>query len=333
VAPADALLTGRAADRKDAPEMLDKTFEKLRHLVAAPIRELRREVEESKLLTARLLVRDVRGRGVLPRLQDAEFKVFSQFGDDGIIQYLVHLLAPLPRTFIEFGTEDYSESNTRFLLVNDDWRGLIMDGSKRHMADVRAEEYHWRHDLTAVSAFVDRDNVNGLFRDAGFSGELGLLSVDIDGNDYWVWERIEAVSPVVTICEYNAVFGGSRAVTVPYDPGFDRTRAHPSNLYWGASLKALCLLAERKGLAFVGTNSAGNNAYFVRRDRLGPLRPLTAEEGFTDASFRESRDERGRLTFLSGEARRAAIADMEVVDVELGKTVRVGELAPAGSRA
>lgn len=313
--------------------MLDKTLETFRRLVEAPVRELRKEVQEAKLLTAQLLVRDLRARGPLPRLADAEFKVFSQFGDDGIIQYLVHLLAPLPRTFIEFGTEDYSESNTRFLLVNDLWRGLVMDGSERHMAHVRAQEYHWRHDLTAVQAFVDRDNVNGLFRDAGFAGEIGLLSVDIDGNDYWVWERIDAVQPVVTVCEYNAVFGPARAVTVPYDPRFDRTRYHPSNLCWGASLKALCLLAERKGLAFVGTNSAGNNAYFVRRDRLGPLRPLAAEEGFTDACFRESRDERGRLTFLSGDARRAAIADAEVVDVETGKTVRVAELFPAGGRA
>lgn len=313
--------------------MLDRTLEKLRHLIASPIRELRQEIEDAKLLSARLLIRDLRGRGALPTLRDAEFKVYSQFGDDGIIQYLVHLLAPLPPRFIEFGTEDYSESNTRFLLVNDGWRGLILDGSERNMAYVRAQDYHWRHDLTAVSAFVDRDNVNGLFRDAGFGGEIGLLSVDIDGNDYWVWERIDAVDPVITVCEYNAVFGPSRAVTVPYDPAFLRTRAHPSNLYWGASLKALCLLAERKGLAFVGTNSAGNNAYFVRRDRLGPLRPLTAEEGFTDASFRESRDDRGRLTFLSGDARRSAIGDLEVVDVEAGRTVRVRELSDAGRRA
>jgi hypothetical protein len=313
--------------------MLDKTLEMLRSLLETPVRELRREVEESKLLTARLLIRDQRARGVLSRPADAEFKVFSQFGDDGIIQYLVHLLAPLPRTFIEFGTENYSESNTRFLLVNDLWRGLILDGSERNIAHVRAQDYHWRNDLTAVRAFVDRDNVNGLFREAGFTGELGLLSVDIDGNDYWVWERIDAVDPVVTVCEYNAVFGPSRAVTVPYDPAFVRSRAHPSNLYWGASLKAMCLLAERKGLAFVGTNSAGNNAYFVRRDRLGPLRALSAEEGFTDSCFRESRDEAGRLTFLSGDGRGAAIADMEVVDVEQGRTIRIRDLSSPRSPA
>lgn len=314
-------------------DLTGKAARAVRRLLGGPARELRKEIEEAKVLSARLLVAELRRRGPLPRLADAEFKVFSQFGDDGIIQYLIHVLAPLPRTFVEFGIEDYSESNTRFLLVNDAWRGLVMDGSERHVAHVRAQDYYWRQTLTAVRAFVDRDNVNGLFREAGFEGDLGLLSVDIDGNDYWVWERLDCVRPVIAVCEYNAVFGASRAVTVPYDPRFERTRAHPSTLYWGASLKALCLLAERKGLAFVGTNSAGNNAYFVRRDRLGPLRPLTAEEGYTDSCFRESRDADGELTFLSGAARLAEIASMEVVDVEHGRTIRVGELARAGEGA
>jgi hypothetical protein len=309
-------------------DILASALDGIRRLIEPALRDLRRSVDDSKILTAKLLCQALRARGALPRLADAEFKVFSQFGDDGIIQYLVHLLAPLDRRFIEFGVEDYSESNTRFLLLNDDWRGLILDGSEDHIEHVRRQDYHWRHDLTAVRAFVDRENVNALFREHGFTGELGLLSVDIDGNDYWVWEAIDAVTPAVVVCEYNAVFGPARAVTVPYDPGFRRSRAHPSNLYWGASLGALCSLAARKGLAFVGANSAGNNAYFVRRDRLGPLRALSAAEGFVDSRFRESRDERGRLTFLSGDARRAAIGDMPLVDVETSQTVRVRELGP-----
>jgi hypothetical protein len=291
--------------------------------------ELRRSVEGAKILAAKILVGQLRRGEVLPRLRDAEFQVFSQFGDDGIIQYLVHLLGPLEDRFIEFGVQDYSESNTRFLLLNDNWRGLVIDGSRVHVDHIRSQDYHWRHDLTAVCAFVDRDNVDGLFRDAGFTGDLGLLSVDIDGNDYWVWEAIQSVRPTIVVCEYNAVFGPSRAVTVPYDPAFERTKAHPSNLYWGASLAALCRLADRKGLAFVGANSAGNNAYFVRKDRLAGLRALRPEEGFVDSRFRESRDREGRLTFLSGPSRLAAIADMPLVDVESGREVRAGEISPA----
>jgi hypothetical protein len=291
--------------------------------------ELLASVEKARILSGRILAAQVRAAGVLPRLRDAEFQVFSQFGDDGILQYLVHLLGPMEDRFIEFGVQDYSESNTRFLLQNDNWRGLVIDGDARNVERIRAQDYSWRNDLTAVCAFVDRDNVNGLFREHGFAGRIGLLSVDIDGNDYWVWEAVEAVDPVVVVCEYNAVFGPTHAVTVPYDPTFQRTRAHSSNLFWGASLRALCLLAERKGLSFVGANGAGNNAYFVRKDRLGPLRPLSCEEGFVDSRFRESRGPDGELTYLRGDARRQVIADMRVVDVATGRTVRLGDLGPA----
>jgi hypothetical protein len=308
--------------------VLQKIFEGVRRIRDAELGGLNRSLEESRLLTGRLLVGQLRARGPLPRPRDAEFKVFSQFGDDGIIQYLIHALGPMPDRFIEFGVEDYTESNTRFLLLNDNWEGLVIDGSQAHVERIRRQEYHWRHSLTAVQAFVDRTNVNALFRENGFGGEIGLLSIDIDGNDYWVWEAIDSVEPAFVVCEYNAVFGPSRAVTVPYDPAFARTRAHPSNLYWGASLKALCLLAERKGLAFVGTNGAGNNAYFARKDRLGALRALSSEEGYVDSRFRESRDSSGHLTFLSGDARLEAIAEMEVVDVETGKTIRVADIKP-----
>ena len=281
------------------------------------------------MLNGRLLSAQIRSARQPRNLTEAEFKVFSQFGDDGIIQYLIHVLAPLNERFIEFGIQDYSESNTRFLLMNDNWRGLVIDPSEEYIRRLRRQYYFWRHDLRAVTAFVDRDNVNSLFEADGFVGEIGLLSIDIDGNDYWVWEAIDVVEPTIVVCEYNAVFGCKHAITIPYDPRFNRSEAHSSNLYWGSSIKALCLMAERKGLAFVGSNSAGNNAYFVRKNRLGPLRALSAEEGFCDSRFRESRDSSGRLTFLSGSERRKAIADMEVIDVERNQRIRIGNLEEA----
>lgn len=287
---------------------------------------LRAELAETRTLAAQAAIRQIAAAGVLPRLADAELRVFSQFGDDGIIQYLVRLLDVQPTSFVEFGVENYTEANTRFLLVNNNWRGLILDANVGYMESVRRDSIYWRHDLTAVAAFIDRDNINRLIGDAGFRGEIGLLSIDIDGNDYWVWERIDVVRPTIVVAEYNSVFGGRRAVSVPYDPAFYRTTAHYSNLYWGCSLGALCVLAERKGFALVGCNSAGNNAYFVRKDRLGPLRSLSAEEGYVESRFRESRDADGKLTYLAGDARREAIAHLDVVDVESGKMVSVGSL-------
>lgn len=288
-----------------------------------------RRVDEVAVLVGSGLARDVRSAVPLPSLHDAEFKVFSQFGDDGIVQYLLAAveLDAAERAFVEFGVEDYREATTRFLLVHDNWRGLVMDGDAANIASIRAERIAWRYDLTAVHAFLDRENVGQLIRDNGFWDGLGLLSIDVDGNDYWLWESLEGLLPPIVVVEFNSVFGAERAVTVPYDPHFARTRAHHSNLYWGASLPALCLLADRRGYAFVGANSAGNNAYFVRRDRLGPLRPLTAREGYVESRYRESRDERGELTFLRGAERLGPIAKLPLWDVERQRTIAVEDLA------
>ncbi len=292
------------------------------------LERLNEQIIESKLLTARLLINQMKSLGTLPRISDAEFKVFSQFGDDGIIQYLVQQIGipPDSQTFIEFGVQDYQESNTRFLLMNDNWRGLILDGSQANIDKVTQGNDYWRYDLTAIVAFIDRDNVNDLFIRHGFTGEIGLLSIDIDGNDYWVWERIEVLNPMIVVAEYNSSFGAQHAVTIPYDPVFQRSRAHYSNLYWGASLKALCLLAKRKGYAFVGCNSAGNNAYFVRLDKLADITPLEAEHGYVAARFRESRNSDGGLTYLNGEARLQEICELPLHDVETGQVQSIRDM-------
>jgi len=292
------------------------------------LNQIAREIDVAKHLAARSLIEQTRQRGILDNLQDAEFKVHSQWGDDGIIQYLIHNIAisEESRSFVEFGVEDYVEAETRFLLVNDDWRGLVMDADADNVASIRRDAISWRHELTAVQALVDAENVDRLLSDHGFAGEIGLLHIDIDGNDYWVWKALRAASPIVVVVEYNSVFGGRRAVTVPYDPAFNRTRAHYSNLYFGASLKSLCLLAAEKGYRFLGCSSSGNNAFFVRGDKVGRLRVTTAEEGYVRSRARESRDRAGNLTYLSGKDRLRLIGDLSVLDVESGRLVKLAEL-------
>jgi hypothetical protein len=295
-------------------------------LATGHIPELVRQGEISNQLLGRLLANQVKTLGTRRALRDAEFRVYSQWGDDGIIQYLVHNVPVANDSFVEFGVEDYAEANTRFLLINDNWRGLVMDGSRENMDRLRGSGMFWRYDLTAVDAFITRENVNDLIGGAGFGGALGILSIDIDGNDYWVWESLTVVDPTIVIVEYNSVFGPRRAVTVPYSKDFRRTNAHESNLFWGCSLRALCLLAERKGYVFVGSNSNGNNAYFVKREAAGSLVAKTAEEGYVLSRYRESRDGEGRLTFKAGAERFTVIADMQVVDVERNVTVRLGDV-------
>jgi hypothetical protein len=259
-------------------------------------------------------------------LRDAEFRVFSQFGEDGIIQYLLQRVPIENEVFVEFGVEDYSESNTRFLLVHDNWRGFVMDGGESHLDFLRRSGLAWRHDIQATSAFVDRDNVNGLFQSAGIEGDIGLLSVDIDGNDYWVLEAIEVVSPRILIVEYNSNFGAEAAVTVPYDPRFERGAAHWSQLYWGASLAALDQLARRKGYALAGGNSAGNNAFWVREDVLGDLPSPPVEVAYAASRFRESRDASGALTYVGPhEERLRLIRHGSLWDVESERVVTVAD--------
>jgi len=271
-----------------------------------------KEINDTKLLLGRISSNENRKIGILKNIQDAEFKVFSQWGDDGIIQYLVNKLDIPVKNFIEFGVSDYTESNTRFLLLNNNWTGLVMDCSEENIRYIKNDDIYWKHDLTAKFAFVTMENVNKLFSDSDFSGEIGLLHIDVDGNDYWIWKAIGVVDPVIVIVEYNSLFGMDRAITIPYDPKFNRLDAHHSGIYAGASLLALCDLAEDKGYVFVGSNSAGNNAYFIKKDRGGSINTLSPKEGYVASKFREHRDEQGQLTFLPGHAAIKSIRGMKV---------------------
>ncbi len=250
-------------------------------------------------------------------LNSQEFRVFSQWGEDGIIQFLIHHVKITRNIFVEFGVQNYTESNTRFLLINDNWAGLVIDGAKDNVDYIKQGSIYWQYNLKAVNAFITRDNINTLIKENGINGDIGLLSVDIDGNDYWVWEAIDVINPSIVITEYNHRFGMEKAVTVPYDAGFIREKAHYSMIYYGASLRALVNLGSRKGYAFVGCNTAGNNAFFVRRDLLPDnLRELSVEEGFVAGKFRESRDEDGKLLFLSSENEAQLLANLLLVEVE-----------------
>ena len=310
-------------------------IKKLRELLELPqsfraltnqIRNLENSLDILKKLAARNL--EVSLANTNTSFPDREFRVSSQFGDDGIIQFLLEKVAPTSTRFIEFGTQDYSEANTRYLLEAKNWSGLILDGDSEAMEALKSEVLYWRHDLTAVGAFVTRDNINELFRSHGFSGSIGLLSIDIDGNDYWVWERIECIDADIVVVEYNSLFGPSLPVTVPYDPAFDRKRAHFSCQYWGASLKALEILGSRLGYKLVGCNSAGNNAYFIKKT-CPHLPARSAESAYIRAKWREGRDESGRLNFPSPENAIKQIGNCDLINIETEALCKVSHLFPA----
>ncbi|GAB4049032.1 hypothetical protein GCM10028810_37770 [Spirosoma litoris] len=249
-------------------------------------------------------------------MKDAEFKLFSQFGDDGIIQYLISYVNPRVDTFVEFGVENYEEANTRFLLMNNNWKGLVIDGSSSFIDYIKTRSFYWRYSLKAVASFITAENINQLLVSSGITGQIGLLSIDIDGNDYWVWKAITVVEADIVVIEYNSLFGSERSISIPYNPDFVREQTHYSYLYFGASLPALCDLAIEKGYAFVGCNQAGNNAYFVKKDKLNGLPAISVEEGYVYSRFRESRNQNGQMSFLDGVERRALLEGLPVINTK-----------------
>ncbi len=246
------------------------------------------------------------------------FRVFSQCDEDGILQYLIHNLPVKNKTFIEFGVENYEESNTRFLLLNDHWQGLLLDACEEDIRYIQQDDFYWQYDLQAKKTWITAENIDALLAGAGFGEDVGVLSIDVDGNEYWLWEKIVSIRPLIVVVEYNSLFG-LQPVVVPYKEDFQRTAAHYSNLYYGSSLAALAELGKQKGYLLLGSNVWGHNAFFVRADIAGEFRGRTAEEAYVASKFRESRDDQGKLTYARGEDRFKLIEHLPVVHTTTGQ--------------
>jgi len=195
------------------------------------------------------------------RLERFGFRTYSQNDEDGIIQEIFARIGIENSTFIEFGVEDGQQSNTALLLYKG-WRGLWIECSDKHYASISEFFKSQLHSdqLQVQREFVDADNINGLIVKAGL-GDVDCLSIDIDGNDYWVWKAIE-IRPRVVVVEYNAKFRPPMKWVMDYNP---RHRWDGSD-YHGASLQSLAELGKQKGYTLVGCCLAGVNAFFVRDD-------------------------------------------------------------------
>ena len=205
-----------------------------------------------------------------------ESKIYSQAGEDGIIAEIFRRIGTTTKDFVEFGSGDGRENNTVSLLTTQGWKGLWIEGDNEAVSRARQAfaDYVGAGKLRVDSAFITAENIETLFRDAKVSPEFDLLSVDIDRNDYYVWQGIRQFRPRVAVVEYNAIFPPDVAWVVPYDPAawWDLTSRA------GASLGALEQLGREKGYELVGCSLSGVNAFFVRADLVGEkfLKPFTA---------------------------------------------------------
>ena len=244
-------------------------------------------------------IMDCAYRGLSPKFEEATrarindpkyleyhgFKVYSQNDEDGIIEEIFNRVGTTNKIFIEFGVEDGLECNSHYLL-HKGWRGLWLEGDTKNSKLIREKFAPVLTDgrLKVMQAFITRENINDLFVKGGVTGEIDLLSIDVDGNDWHVWRAIEVVKPRVVVVEYNSKF----------PPNCEWIQAYDKNHLWdgvsdwqGASLKSFELLGRELGYQLVGTNFTGCNAFFVRKDLARDLfpEPATAENLYNPARF------------------------------------------------
>jgi hypothetical protein len=167
-----------------------------------------------------------------------------------------------PKTFVEFGFHPI-EFNCAALAQKPDWRGMLIDGNEKQVADAKAILPKW---IDIQQRFLTLDNLD--FIGAKFP-KIGVLSIDVDGNDYWFLERLIGLSPTIISVEYNSSFG-QEPITVPYDPTFDRHEKHSSGWYHGASLTALAQLCAKSGYGLAAVADGGANAFFTNNGTLDP---------------------------------------------------------------
>lgn len=214
------------------------------------------------------------------------FKVYSQNDEDGIIEEIFNRIGTTNKLFVEFGVQNGLECNTHYLL-HKGWRGLWIEGSKNYFNDIFSKFFPVIRigQLGCINAFITKDNINDLISSAEVFGKIDLLSIDIDGNDYYVWEAINVVRPRVVVIEYNAKFPPNCEWKMAYNEKYvwDGSDCH------GASLKAMEILGRKLGYRLVGTDLRGCNAFFVQQELAGDkfMDPPTSEALYNPARFKQ----------------------------------------------
>jgi|TARA_Y100000034_G_scaffold17207_1_gene18788 hypothetical protein len=252
-------------------------------------------------------------------LSESDYKVFSQTGEDGIIDYLLYSLDIKVPQFVEIGVGDYRESNTRYIFEKNLCRGMIIDKNPNLKNKVSKIVKLWKGDLTIIEITVKSSDIVNILSSNNFDNNLDLFSLDIDGIDYWILEALPEKFSKIAVVEYNSIFGPNLEVTIPNLTNFDRKKYHYSYLCYGASLKALIKLMNKKKYVFVGTNIACHNAFFILETevkKLGLTLPDTNDlTKYTTSYISESRSIEGKLNYLSGKQKFKEIENCEVIDL------------------
>lgn len=201
----------------------------------------------------------------------------SQNGEDGIVAALLDAVGTTNSFVVEFGVEDGSECNSARLLRECGWSGLLIEGDDRHFEKL-VHLYGASPQVRVAHRFITAENIAQILTEYGAPHDMDLLSIDLDGNDYWVWKALDAYHPKIVIIEYNAAHPPPELWVMAYDP----RHVWRGDTYFGASLASLAALGRSRGYALLATDTNGVNAFFLRRDLLDrcPYPERTAEEAY-----------------------------------------------------
>lgn len=279
------------------------------------LNDIKSNIDKLKINQGKLLIKNLKDCD-LDNLDNLAFSIYSQFNEDGIIQFLINNLDIKNKEFIEIGVENFEEANTRFLLQNNCWKGLIIDSLKENINFIKKQTYYWRYQLEAEDVFITKENVNNIIKKYDFKQNIGLLSIDIDGNDYWVWDAISSINPDVLIIEYNSLFGSEKSLTIKYDKNFVRPNRGIYKCLYGASLKALTNLSEKKGYSLVAVNSNGNNAFYVRNELLNEkIYKRDVIKCFKKNTFKEYIDTDGEIKNINNDDLNKLLISEKIVEI------------------
>ena len=225
----------------------------------------------------------------LPSFGDVEFRAYSQNGEDGILLYLFSLIGTTNKVAVEICAGDGVQCNATNLILNHGWTGLLVDGSEEQVRKGRAffasHPDTFSFPPTFAHEWVERETINDVIAKHGIGGEIDLLSIDLDGVDYWVWDALDVIRPRVVVVETQCIWGADVAVTVPYARDFQAPLVDGFGIYGGASLPAFVKLGRRKGYRLVGAQALGFNAFFLRDDLGIDLLPEVVAASCLDRPF------------------------------------------------
>lgn len=306
---------------------LIKQFKKialyLRNYLKPEINNLKFLLGQSAILSSRSASHNFK------ELWDAEVKVYSQWGEDGILDYICEAIGISKPNVIEIGSGNFIECNSRFLAESRNANIIAVDGRNDLTDTVKTSSVFWKSCIIPLVDWITPSKINSIIQlgESRF-GKIDIFSIDLDGNDYWILKEANLNQIDIVVLEYNPLFGAIKEVTVPRDDEFNRYKKHFSGLYYGASLKAYINLLSNKNFSFIGTNRVGSNAFFIKSNLLDNFKISTPSnlEKYVDWRIRESRDISGRLSYLSGKDRLEIIKELPLIELTTQSEVNVASL-------